>query len=87
MVEPHTKTCARCEDEFDIEEHYRVVHVTDHPHPDDVEIGDDKEEESYVLCGPCAVDFRVWLNPDVDSFEELHPESAEELFSDSGSED
>jgi hypothetical protein len=22
----------------------------------------------------------VWLNPDVDSFEELHPDSPEELF-------
>ena len=80
MVEVPTKICARCETEFDVDEAYRVIHVTDHPHPEDAELGNRKDEQSYILCGPCATEFPVWLEPDVDSFEELYPSGPEVLF-------
>ena len=82
MEDVPTETCARCDVQFDIDEHYRVIRVVDHPHPDD--IPNIREEKEYPLCGPCAADFPVWLDPDVDSPEELHPDPIEELFTGSG---
>lgn len=80
MDDPTTEVCSRCEEEFDIDEAYRVLTVTDHPHPEDVELGNIRDNRDYLLCGYCATELPVWLDPDADSVDDLHSKSAKELF-------
>lgn len=87
MVEIKTKICDRCDTEFDIDEAYYNLSMKEHPHPEDMVGNNTPDERSWVLCGPCSAKLPVWLEPDVDSFEELHDESVEELFAGSTTEE
>jgi hypothetical protein len=81
MVEISTKTCARCETEFDIDEWYREVVVSDHPHPEEVKVGNVRDNQVYTVCGPCAADLKDWFQPDdVEAIRERHAEFSPEEF-------
>jgi len=69
MVEIRTKTCSRCGEEFDIDAAYRTLYIEDHPHPDDVEAGNVPEDQSYTLCGSCAVLIPSFLDDETDTLE------------------
>jgi uncharacterized metal-binding protein YceD (DUF177 family) len=73
MVEIPTNECARCQTEFDIDEHYRKMFVSDHPHPEDVDAGYVEDDKEFILCGPCAADLQKWVKPDdIEAIQERH---------------
>lgn len=57
-------------------EKYEEIRVFDHPHPDDAEFGNGREDKTYIVCGPCSVQFQVWLEPEVDDWRNLHSDSS-----------
>lgn len=72
MAKIQTKTCARCETEFDIDTQYFTIQTSEHPHPDDMDTPNPMEDRSRTLCGPCIGKFRLWMDPEADSIEDLH---------------
>ena len=70
-----TETCARCEEEFDIDERYYEITVVDHPHPEDVAVDNGADDKTHLLCGVCGLKFPVWLDPEADSKDDLYDDS------------
>lgn len=80
MNENIFEICDRCGDKFDIDKAYKVLKLIDHPHREDVELGNIGDNQRYTICGDCSVKFRVWLEPEVDSVEELLPSGAKRFL-------
>jgi hypothetical protein len=74
MIETKTKTCARCDREFDIDAAYRTLYIQDHPHPDDFEAGSVLEDQSYTLCHSCANLIPSFLDDETDTQEQPNDE-------------
>lgn len=73
------KTCSRCGDEFAPEQHFQELITVDRPYVEDVQLGNFGNTESKALCPSCVREFHLWLDPEVDTLEELRAKGWDEV--------
>lgn len=73
MVEIQTKTCRRCDTEFDIDEQYLTMEISHHLHPEAVENGMDPENEFYIMCNECVGRFYNWIDSELEDDIDINP--------------